>query len=70
VRRWVPVLAALVILWNCGLIIQFVKQYMDRQQLEWPRVFVNQFTLVPRHLVGDLWRFVRDPGSFYKGGGS
>ncbi|MGI8857045.1 MAG: ArnT family glycosyltransferase [Thermomicrobiales bacterium] len=69
-RRWVPVLAALVILWNCGLIVQFVKQYMDRQQLEWPRVFVNQFTLVPRHLAGDLWRFIRNPGSFYQGGGS
>lgn len=70
VRRWVPVLAALVILWNCGLIVQFVKQYMDRQQLQWPLVFVNQFTLVPRHLVGDLWRFIRNPGSFYQGGGS
>ena len=68
VRRWVPILAALVILWNCGLIVQFVKLYMDRQQLEWPLVFVNQFTIVPRHLVGDLWRFVRDPGSFYQRG--
>lgn len=70
VRRWVPVLATLVILWNCGLIIQFVKQYMDRQQLQWPLVFVNQFTEVPRHLAGDLWRFVRNPGSFYQGGKS
>jgi hypothetical protein len=70
VRRWVPILAALVILWNCGLIVQFVKQYMDRQQLEWPLVFVNQFTVVPRHLAGDLWRFIRDPGSFYQGGKS
>ena len=44
VRAWVPVLVALVILWNCGLMVQFVKQYMDRQQLEWPLVIVNQFT--------------------------
>jgi hypothetical protein len=70
VRRWVPVLAVLAILWNGGLIVQFVRQYMDRQQLEWPLVLVNQFTVVPRHLVGDLWRFVREPGSFYQGGGS
>lgn len=69
-RRWVPVFALAVILWNCGLIVQFVKQYMDRQQLEWPLVLVNQFTRVPRHLVGDLWRLIRDPGSFYQGGKS
>lgn len=68
VRRWVPALAIVVILWNCGLIVQFVKQYMDRQQLEWPLVFVNQFTVVPRHLAGDMWRLIRDPGSFYQGG--
>lgn len=67
-RLWVPALALLAILWNGGLIVQFVKQYMDRQQLDWPLVLVNQFTQVPRHLAGDLWRFVRDPGSFYQGG--
>lgn len=69
-RCWVPALAIIAILWNCGLIVQFVKQYMDRQQLEWPLVFVNQFTAVPRHLAGDLWRLIRDPGSFYQGGKS
>lgn len=69
-RVWVPALAVVAILWNCGLIVQFVKQYMDRQQLEWPLVLVNQFTTVPRHLAGDLWRLVRDPGSFYQGGSS
>lgn len=67
---WVPAIALLAILWNGGLIIQFVKQYMDRQQLEWPLVLVNQFTVVPRHFVGDIWRLIRAPGSFYQGGGS
>ncbi len=67
---WVPALVILAILWNGGLIIQFVRQYMDRQQLEWPLVLVNQFTKVPSHLAQDLWRFVRDPGSFYQGGKS
>jgi hypothetical protein len=69
-RVWVPVLAVVAILWNCGLIVQFVKLYMDRQQLEWPLVIVNQFTKVPRHLVGDLWQLVRHPSSFYQGGKS
>ena len=67
---WVPVIACVAIAWNAGLVIQFVRQYMDRQQLEWPLVFVNQFTTVPRHALGDLWRFVTDPGSFYQGGTS
>jgi hypothetical protein len=41
---------------------------MNRQHLGWPLVLTNQFTVVPRHLLGDLWRLVRDPGSFYQGG--
>jgi hypothetical protein len=69
-RIWVPILAIAAILWNGGLIVQFVKQYMDRQQLEWPLVLVNQFTQVPRHLFGDLWRLIRAPNSFYQGGGT
>jgi hypothetical protein len=67
---WVPVVVLLAILWNGGLMIQFVKLYMDRQQLDWPLVLINQFTKVPQHLFGDLWRFFRDPGSFYNGGGA
>ncbi len=69
-RLWVPIVVLLAIVWNGGLIIQFVKMYMDRQQLDWPLVFTNQFTQVPRHLLGDLWRAVRDPSSFYSGGGA
>ena len=69
-RVWVPMLVIVAILWNGGLILQFVTLSMDRQHLEWPRVLTNQFTVVPRHLVGDLWRMVRDPGSFYQGGRS
>ena len=60
----------LAIVWNGGLIIQFVKLYMDRQQLDWPLVLTNQFTTVPRHLLGDLWRAIHDPSSFYNGGGA
>lgn len=65
---WVPIVVIVAILWNGGLILQFVRQYMDRQQLEWPLVLVNQFTVVPRNLVGDLWRFLHDPASLYNGG--
>lgn len=70
IRAWVPVVVALAILWNGGLILQYVRLDMDRQRLDWPRVLTNQFTAVPRHAVGDLWRVVRDPGSFYQGGAS
>ncbi|MCA1668629.1 MAG: glycosyltransferase family 39 protein [Thermomicrobia bacterium] len=69
-RLWVPIIAMLAILWNGGLILQFVRLDMNRQHLDWPLVLTNQFTTVPRHLVGDLWRMVRDPGSFYRGGGA
>ncbi len=67
-RLWVPIIVVLAILWNGGLILQFVRLDMDRQHLDWPRVLTNQFTVVPRHLLGDLWRMVRDPASFYQGG--
>jgi hypothetical protein len=70
VKLWVPVVVLLAIVWNGGLIVQFVKLYMDRQQLDWPLVLTNQFTQVPRHLFGDLWRLIRDPSSFYSGGGA
>lgn len=69
-RLWVPVIAVIAILWNGGLILQFVTHDMDRQRLTWPLVLANQFTVVPRHLLGDLWRLVRDPASFYQGGAS
>jgi len=68
VRRWVPIVAVAAILWNGGLILQFVRLDMNRQHLDWPLVLTNQFTVVPRHAVSDLWRMVRDPGSFYQGG--
>ncbi len=68
VRLWVPIVAIVAILWNGGLILQFVRHDMDRQHLDWPLVLTNQFTVVPRHALGDLWRMVRDPGSFYQGG--
>ena len=67
-RLWVPIIVIIAILWNGGLILQFVELDMNRQHLDWPLVLTNQFTVVPRHLIGDLWRMVRDPGSFYQGG--
>jgi hypothetical protein len=67
IRLWVPIVVLAAILWNGGLIVQFVRLYMDRQQLDWPLVLTNQFTVVPRNLASDLWRFVQDPGSFYNG---
>lgn len=70
IRAWVPLVVALAILWNGGLILQYVRMDMDRQRLDWPLVLTNQFTIVPRQVVGDLWRMVRDPGSFYQGGAS
>ncbi len=69
-RLWVPVIAVIAILWNGGLILQFVTHAMDRQRLIWPLVLTNQFTVVPQHLLSDLWRMVRDPASFYHGGAS
>jgi hypothetical protein len=68
VRFWVPIIVVIAILWNGGLILQFVELDMNRQHLDWPLVLTNQFTVVPQHLLGDLWRMVRDPGSFYHGG--
>jgi hypothetical protein len=68
IRLWVPIVVVVAILWNGGLILQFVELDMNRQHLGWPLVLTNQFTVVPRHLLGDLWRLVRDPGSFYQGG--
>ncbi len=69
-RAWVPIVVVLAILWNGGLILQYVKFDMDRQRLAWPLVLTNQFTVVPRHAIGDLWRLIRSPGSFYQGGAS
>ncbi|MHB8648214.1 MAG: ArnT family glycosyltransferase [Thermomicrobiales bacterium] len=69
-RIWVPIVAIVAILWNGGLILQFVRLDMNRQHLDWPLVLTNQFTVVPHHVLGDLWRMVRDPGSFYQGGGA
>ncbi len=42
---------AVFVWWNLSLMVQFGLRLMDRQQLEWPRVAVNQFTEVPRHAL-------------------
>ncbi len=51
---------ALFIWWNLSLMAQFGLKLMDRQQLEWPRVAINQFTEVPRHLGRAAWLFMTD----------
>jgi hypothetical protein len=66
-RALVPVLSVLAIAWNCGLIVQFVLdgQWMNRQQLEWPKNLVNQFRL-PAKLPGVIHRLIADRHSFYR----
>jgi hypothetical protein len=62
-RLGAAVAAGLVVVcvwWNLSLIVQFGLKLMDRQQLEWPRVAVNQVTEVPRHLGRAAWLFVSD----------
>jgi hypothetical protein len=61
------VLSVLAIAWNCGLIVQFVLdgQWMNRQQLEWPKNLVNQFRL-PAKLPGVIHRLIADRHSFYR----
>jgi hypothetical protein len=46
--------------WNVSLMVQFGLRLMDRQKLEWPRVAVNQVTLVPRHLGRAAYLFFTD----------
>jgi len=53
-------LVAIFIWWNLSLMAQFGLKLMDRQQLDWPRVAINQFTEVPRHLGRAAWLFLSD----------
>jgi hypothetical protein len=46
--------------WNGSLMVQFGLKIMDRQQLEWPRVAVSQFTEVPPRLLRSAWLFLVD----------
>ena len=50
----------LAVWWNVSLMVQFGLKLMDRQQLEWPRVAVNQVTEVPHRLARTLWLYVTD----------
>lgn len=51
---------AFCVWWNLSLMVQFGLKLMDRQQLEWPRVALNQVTEVPRHLGRAAWLFWTD----------
>ena len=46
--------------WNVSLMVQFGLRLMDRQQLDWPRVAVNQVTEVPRRAGRSAWLFFTD----------
>jgi hypothetical protein len=40
--------------------VQFGLRLMDRQRLEWPRVAVQQVTVVPARLARTLWLYLTD----------
>jgi hypothetical protein len=51
---------AVLVWWNVSLMVQFGLRLMDRQQLEWPRVAVNQVTAVPARAARAGWLFLAD----------
>jgi hypothetical protein len=59
-RATAAAVVAVFVWWNLSLMAQFGLKLMDRQQLEWPRVAINQFTEVPRHLGRAAWLFMTD----------
>jgi hypothetical protein len=59
-RTTAAVVVAAFVWWNLSLMAQFGLKLMDRQQLDWPRVAINQFTEVPRHLGRAAWLFLSD----------
>jgi hypothetical protein len=56
----VATVLGLFVWWNVSLMVQFGLRLMDRQRLEWPRVALNQVTLVPRELGRVGWLFFTD----------
>jgi hypothetical protein len=59
-RGAAAVLVAVFAWWNLSLMAQFGLRLMDRQQLEWPRVAVNQFSEVPRRIGRAAFVFFTD----------
>ena len=59
-KRAVLAAVALVAWWNVSLMVQFGLRLMDRQKLEWPKVAIQQITVVPRHLGRAAWLFFTD----------
>ncbi len=60
-RRALAVALVLAALWwNIALMMQFGLRLMDRQRLEWPRVAVQQVTVVPARLARTLWLYLAD----------
>ena len=67
-KRVLAGLAALFIIWNFGVIIQFttLREGDSRQGLDPARVVVDQFTKVPGKLVDTTQKFLFKRDSFYK----
>ncbi len=66
-RLLVPIITLLAIAWNGGLLIQFVLagEWMSRQELVWPKNFLNQFRLIG-HLPTVIRQLITDRGAFYE----
>jgi hypothetical protein len=65
-RIVVPLVSALAIAWNAGLLIQFVLagEWMNRQLLVWPKNLLNQFR-IPFELPSILRQLLTDRNAFY-----
>jgi hypothetical protein len=59
-RRSSAVLLSIFVWWNVSLIVQFGLKLMDRQELEWPKVAINQFVEVPQRLGRVAWLLATD----------
>ncbi len=61
-----PLLIAVCVWWNLGLIAQFGSGTMNRQRLELSRNAYNNFVVIPRSLPGLTYRYLFDRSSFYQ----
>jgi hypothetical protein len=62
----VPVLTALALWWNLGLIVQFSARLMNRQQLELGAILYNQVVTVPGQLLTIAQRLLLSRDTFFK----
>jgi hypothetical protein len=62
----VPLLTALGIWWNLGLIVQFAFRLMNRQQLELDRILFNQVVTLPTQMLDLAYRLLFQRDSLFK----